>query len=240
MKTSPTIKEISAALVAFSKAIENPVADQTARVNPKDTNKAAYTYPYADLAGVTNLARPILAGVGIAVLQEVVEKGNGDIGAATTLLHASGEWMRFAPVWIPGGETAKEAGAAISYSRRYGLLAALGLAAREPEDGNSARRSPPAAAPQPQFSPPATPDAMAGLDRLLRSRGKTMDGDVRRMANARQYRGPLEQIPGNVLESIMNKISELPIVADGVTGEVTPPANADAQARRDEQAELAP
>ena len=141
MERSETFTAIAAALADFNKAIRNPAADQTARVQPKDHSKPAYTCPYADLGGIMDHVRPALAEAGLWLTQQVTTDPAhpGDLGAETYLFHASGEWLRWEPVWIPAGDTAKEVGAAISYSRRYGVLAALGLAAREESDGPQAR-----------------------------------------------------------------------------------------------------
>ena len=180
MERSETFTAIAAALADFNKAIRNPAADQTARVQPKDHSKPAYTYPYADLGGIMDHVRPALAEAGLWITQQVTTDAAhpGDLGAETYLFHASGEWLRWEPVWIPAGDTAKEVGAAISYSRRYGVLAALGLAAREESDGPQARRQAPRAqtiAPKPEpAAPAAIGAARAGaLIALANRKGKT-------------------------------------------------------------------
>jgi hypothetical protein len=55
----------------------------------------------------------------------------------TTIFHESGEFIAFHPLAMPNGRTAQETGSAITYGRRYALLACLGLGA-EDDDGASA------------------------------------------------------------------------------------------------------
>ena len=166
LQRSEPFAAIAAAVADFNKAIRNPAADQTARVQPKDHTKPAYTYPYADLGGIMDHVRPALAEAGLWLSQQVVtDPGHpGDLGAETYLFHASGEWLGWEPVWIPAGDTAKDVGSAISYSRRYGVLAALGLAAREETDGQQARRQAPRAQTvAPKSAPSAAPAVPAAI-----------------------------------------------------------------------------
>lgn len=219
MLTSDSIGAIAAAFAEFNKQVANPVADRLAKVRSERTG-SEYTYSYADLGGITDVVRPALAEVGISVLQEVVEH-NGAVGARTLLLHSSGEWFRFEAVWVPGGRDAQDAGKAISYSRRYGLLAALGLAPREDSDGpagrgergaqTAARRG--GASGRSQRSTPAEPivDALdqTRLAERAAQKGRSAE-QIGDLLKAKDYAGPLEKMPVRLYEYVMAKLERLP------------------------------
>jgi hypothetical protein len=126
---------------AYVKAqAEMPSIDKgkTARVDTK--SGGSYSYSYADLADALDAIRPILAKHGLAVVQDPVSRQRS-IDVFTTLLHESGECMSFGPLTFPTGDTPQAVGSAITYARRYALLAALGLAT-EDDDGQTARTTP--------------------------------------------------------------------------------------------------
>jgi hypothetical protein len=95
-------------------------------------------YTYADLADVLTEARPKLRKHGLALSQTA----STDHGVTTSLFHKSGQWIRFAPLkLVPAGGTPQHVGSAITYARRYSILAVLGLAT-EDDDGRAASVSP--------------------------------------------------------------------------------------------------
>jgi hypothetical protein len=69
------------------------------------------------------------------------EPGSTDVLIFTTILHESGQFITLAPLRMAAGTTPQATGSAITYGRRYALLAALGLAA-EDDDGQSAASTP--------------------------------------------------------------------------------------------------
>lgn len=95
---------------------------------------------YADLTSVWDAARPTLADNGLSVVQEITGVDRG-IGVTTQINHISGQWMRLGPLFIPADKvTAQGYGSAISYGKRYGLAAALGIVSEEDDDGNAASK----------------------------------------------------------------------------------------------------
>ena len=120
MKRSETIGDLANALAYFHATVTNPRNEKTA-----DTGK--YTYTYVDFATLLDTDRTLLAAQGLSVVQELVVTP-GIVGAATTILHKSGEWLELEPAFIPAGDSAQDYGAAASYSRRYSYMAALDLA----------------------------------------------------------------------------------------------------------------
>ena len=95
---------------------------------------------YADSASVDAASRPALANNGIMVSQGV-EEGLGGLALVTYLVHgASGQWVsQSVPFIVPRGKTEdpQAYGSALTYSRRYGLQAALGMVS-EDDDGEAA------------------------------------------------------------------------------------------------------
>lgn len=165
MMRSDEIAELAAALVAFGAEAKNPPKDRSGRTGNQ-------TYSYADLAEVLDAVRPVLAKHDLAVTQEIqVDTDRCVVGAATTIIHKSGQRLEHEPLWIPAGKEAKDYGAAASYSRRYGLMAALNLAASEDAQVPSGAR-PPAEEPAELT---ATEGQLAKLETERKDRGITRE-----------------------------------------------------------------
>lgn len=164
MNTSPTIAAIADALAKAQAEIQNPVKDRTARVK---SDKADYTYQYADLANVLDAVRPVLAKHGIAILQAPAVAAD-QLSVTTRLIHSSGEWIETVlTTGIDPQAKIQTLGSGITYLRRYALQAIVGVVAEEDDDGNGAQgnaaqtqqRRPAPAAPAGNGAAPATPGA---------------------------------------------------------------------------------
>jgi hypothetical protein len=140
---SASIEDLSAALVKALGEMRDITKGQKA-------NAGTYSYTYADLAAVLEVARPALAKHGCAVTQ-TAETSRDSVTVWTTVLHTSGQFVTSKPVRFPPGATPQQTGSAVTYARRYGLMAMLGLAA-EDDDGQQA-----AAAPEKSFGTFKTP-----------------------------------------------------------------------------------
>ena len=124
-------KEITAALCKFIK--------QVGTIEEKDT---AQYGKFADLSTVLSTVNPALAANGLAVVHTTKVEDNKNI-LITNLLHTSGESITsemLLPVNTGGrGNPMHQEGGAITYCRRYSLLAILGLNAGIPDnDGDFA------------------------------------------------------------------------------------------------------
>lgn len=129
MKFSDSIKQIASALSQFQ-------GEVTAA--PKDAMNPHFKKKYATLDGMITAIRPALAKCGLSFIQNNIEDQTGRIGVYTMLFHSSGENITFDPVYIPlDRKTAQGIGSALTYSRRYSLGTALGIATDEDDDGNS-------------------------------------------------------------------------------------------------------
>jgi hypothetical protein len=122
------------------------------------TDKGSYSYSYADLADIFAAVRPVLAKHELAVTQDV-QIQDGKVLCYTMIWHSSGESHSFGPVTLNAGSTPQNAGSAITYARRYGLSAALGIATEEDDDAQHAEKKPrkpvPSSGPQ-SDTPPNT------------------------------------------------------------------------------------
>lgn len=134
-QSSQSIEALSAALVEALGEMTEVRKGKQAKIETK--GGGSYGYRYADLGDTLQTVRPVLARHGLAVLQHTHTDSGDSVLISTTILHRSGEWLRFDPLALPAGRTAQETGSAITYGRRYTLLAALGLAT-EDDDGASA------------------------------------------------------------------------------------------------------
>lgn len=139
---------LSAALVAAHLELLNPAKNREVEVRMKTGGK--YFFKYATLDQILSDCRPVLARAGLALMQEVIGI-EGVPYINTHLIHASGESHTTATrMLISEGGNAQELGSAISYARRYAILAILCLAADEDDDGNSAAKN---EATAPSFDP---------------------------------------------------------------------------------------
>jgi hypothetical protein len=148
--TSPDIGKLATALAKAQAEMRGAMRDAR---NPHFGNT------YADLAAVVEACKP-LAAQGIAVLQPT--KADGARVTVTTLLtHESGEWISEDLQMTAKDASPQSVGSAITYGRRYGLMAMVGLAP-EDDDGNAAQPAPgqaPPAKPVPAKPVPAKPPA---------------------------------------------------------------------------------
>ncbi len=149
IRTSRTVARIALALAKAQGEFESVIKAGTAKIK---SDKGDYAYRYADLASVIAATRPALAANGIAVVcaAETVERG---VEVSTRLIHASGEWIESARLWMACDARPQNVGSAITYARRYQLLALLGLAP-EDDDAATAQESADATARPPQRKPP--------------------------------------------------------------------------------------
>jgi hypothetical protein len=128
---SDKIDELAKALTAAQAKLKPAVKDA---VNPHFRSK------YADLGAVTDAARPVLAANGLCYAQTFGDSNGETVTICTTLMHTSGQWIRSALTLKPTKPDPQGIGSAITYGRRYGLAAILGIVADDDDDGNGASR----------------------------------------------------------------------------------------------------
>jgi hypothetical protein len=106
----------------------------------KDSKNPHFKSTYADLASVRDACMPALTRHGIAVIQPLEISETGEYAVKTIFLHASGERLECAIPLILGKRDMQGLGSAMTYARRYGLMALAGIAP-EDDDGNAAAES---------------------------------------------------------------------------------------------------
>jgi hypothetical protein len=105
---------------------------------------------FAELHELIEAVRGVLAKNGLAFMQDVSGLPDGRIGVTTILVHTSGETIATGPLPMPAPADPQKVGSAITYARRYALMATLGIAT-EDDDGQAAKP-----APEPTYSAAAT------------------------------------------------------------------------------------
>lgn len=105
----------------------------------KDKTNPAFRSKYADLGACIDAVDDALLANGIAFYHETSEDLTG-ITVETVFLHESGESMRFGKLHVPASKQDPQGyGSALTYCRRYSLMAACGIAP-EDDDGNMASK----------------------------------------------------------------------------------------------------
>jgi hypothetical protein len=132
METSQSITKLAAALVTAQAQLK-PVA--------RTSENPFFHSKYADLGAVWDGCRAVLTANGLAVVQTPAAGSPppaASIGVTTMLLHSSGEWIRDTAIYPLAKADPQGAGSAITYARRYGLSAMIGLVTEDDDDGNAA------------------------------------------------------------------------------------------------------
>ena len=125
------MKQIAPAFIKAKKAFAPAMKDKT---NP------AFRSKYADLGACLEAVEDALLDNGIALYQETSEDPTG-VTVETVLLHESGETIRGGKLHVPAAKQDPQGyGSALTYARRYSLMAACGIAP-EDDDGNAGTKA---------------------------------------------------------------------------------------------------
>lgn len=105
----------------------------------KDKTNPAFRSKYADLGACIDAVEEALLENGLAFIQETTEDSTG-VTVETVFLHEEGESMRCGKLHVPASKQDPQGyGSALTYARRYSLMAACGIAP-EDDDGNAAAK----------------------------------------------------------------------------------------------------
>lgn len=122
----------------------------------KQANNPHFRSKYADLGNVMEACLPALNEAGIALIQPTGEDDSGRF-VETILIHGeSGESLSCRVPLIVNKNDMQGYGSAVTYARRYGLMAMAGIAP-EDDDGNAAAKG----APNPNQTEPKAPKKMS-------------------------------------------------------------------------------
>jgi hypothetical protein len=124
------MKNIATALVKAQQAFGPALKSST---NPHFRSR------YADLSACVEAVIEGLNGAGIALIQRTSEDTTG-VTVETVFIHESGEMLECGKLHVPAAKQDPQGyGSALTYARRYSLMAACGIAP-EDDDGNAATR----------------------------------------------------------------------------------------------------
>ena len=127
-------KEITAALCKFMTEVGTIVETETAKIPTR--NGSGFEYKYADLSKVLKVVNPALADNGLFVSNSTKVVDGQNI-LVVSIFHTSGETLPPSEILIPKGSQSNDLyniGGAITYLRRYLLLAKLNLNAGIKDD----------------------------------------------------------------------------------------------------------
>ena len=183
------MKAIASALVKAQKEFGPALKTST---NPHFKSK------YASLDACIEAVIDALNNNGIYLMQ-LTEEHEAGVKVSTTFIHESGEQLSGGSLFMPATKhDAQGFGSALSYARRYSLMAACGIAP-EDDDGNSATASaPPKAAPK--VTPPAPPKPPVAAPKKVEGQDK-------------EWQLKVSTEPGNAFEDWLTVVVELTITA---------------------------
>ena len=161
IRRSDSIAQLAAALAAAQGQMAGAAKDS---VNPHFQSR------YADLASVWDACREALSKNGLAVMQPVSTDGHQRVTVTTILAHKSGEWVERDLILTAQQATPQAVGSAITYGRRYGLGAMVGVAPEDDDaeaaEGRDGRQTGHGMSPQPavreEASKPSDPSGAGG------------------------------------------------------------------------------
>lgn len=158
MNSSPTVSKLAMALADAHRAMPTLTKDG---VNPHFKSR------YLTLDGLLGAVRGPLLANGILLIQSANDSDDAGLSVVTRLQHTSGEFIEGTVRMPLEKPTPQAAGSALSYGRRYGLEAILGLTGTEDDDANgaevhalngpAAKAQPPAPAARPAPDPKDPP-----------------------------------------------------------------------------------
>lgn len=158
MNQSESLKELASALALAQGELGAAIKDTQGQIGKQ-------LYQYADLSNVIGAIKAVAPKHGLSYVQGPVSSSSyvgeehretdGDgvtkstvrrapvfVGVETMLMHISGEWIQFEPIYFPlNQQTAQGAGSAITYARRYALAAIFGVTAEDDDGAESGRGS---------------------------------------------------------------------------------------------------
>lgn len=150
---TPIQAKIASAFVKAQKAFGPALKSST---NPHFRSR------YADLSACVEAVIDALNANGIALMQKTYECKEG-VMVETVFVHESGEVMESGMLHVPAVKhDAQGFGSALTYARRYSLMAACGIAP-EDDDGNAASRRP-EVKPTSKVDPSVMADHLAAIE----------------------------------------------------------------------------
>lgn len=159
------------------------------RIGRVRSDKANYSYRYADLSAVTAAILPLLGRNGLAWTTQPTMTDHGFV-LLYTLMHSSGESLTGEyPLPDPQRTPPQQVGSALTYARRYCLCAVTGVAPGDDDDDAAAFQ-------QAQQEPPR-PNRSSSLRRRSSQAGPLVPPDLPSTAPPADQPGPAAQPAGS-------------------------------------------
>jgi hypothetical protein len=158
-KLAPALVGLQADLMPVAKTADNPF----------------FKSSYAPLTEVMKSVQPLLAKHKLAVSQWVTYLDGGQSALRTILIHESGQTIEDVQPLLLSKQDPQGQGSAITYARRYGVMAVLGIVADEDDDGNAASHPRGASSNAPtnaSSSKPASEKQIGLIKSLAKRKGK--------------------------------------------------------------------
>lgn len=192
----------------LAEALTKALADLAVVDKGRKANAGSYSYEYADIGDIINATRPVLAKHGLVALTPVHGYGDDRLACTVLLIHESGEQLELGPLPFPPGRDAQSSGSQITYHRRYALLAALGMATGDDDDGAAATKAQRAPKPSPAKKAVEYSDEQAEAKALI----DKLDPDKRKQLTAewrKQELKRLETMSADDLEAVHELIVKI-------------------------------
>ena len=163
MNQTEDIKDLVGALSKVQGAM------QPAKFNRKNP---FFKSNYADFSSCMDACRDLLSSNGLSVMQ-FCERIDGQLHLATMIAHTSGQWLKAHLPLFPAKEDSQSVGSAITYAKRYGLSAMLGIVTGEEDDDAEAANGRP-----PKIDPKLLPQVEEERAKLTDSKRVSFDKRV--------------------------------------------------------------
>lgn len=161
--SSPSIVNLTTALFNFQASLK-PLY--------KDSKNPFLRNSYVSLSAVLETVRPLLLDCDLLLIQRTMPADSNSVCVETRLIHRSGEWIAsLTTIPLPQQTDSKlnpgqQAGAAISYAKRYGVMTLLTLATTDEDTDCEVRTSATTAQPKPKQSTQQSQEATPNLPQI--------------------------------------------------------------------------
>lgn len=202
----------------FAAALVGASAELQDVARSRRADAGSYSYPFAGLPDFLAMVRPVLAAHGLAHMQlvatEPFDRGV-HVDIATMLVHTSGATFTSPKLrLVVASNDAQKVGSAITYGRRYSLIATLGITGDDDDDGHAATQPPAKRASTPAQEPASyrSPDE-AETRRLLNHATPEIRTQIQR-AFKEHFGVPLSQLPTDRHAEALSFVTEQLAVPD--------------------------
>jgi len=211
MNKSESIVKLAGALCEVQKT---ELFALTSKKNPFFKSK------YADLSSVWDAIRAPLTSNGLAITQTMESNNMDGVTIETTLMHASGEYISGSLYIKPEKNTPQGLGSAITYGRRYALMAIIGVSPEDDDGEHAMERKreykkeahnknndksdiPNAAIKKPDTKKKLSKAEIIKLENYIIDSAKLLDMDAKTLQHNAEMAGDLD----DMLESVMKRKS---------------------------------